>query len=184
MTNYQMSDLIGINLVTDLEAEFIKPDVTPEELVGVVRGGNLQENPVKARIYILVHVNDPDDPGWQDMTTAHRDTNLQEKFFYTPAFEVGGGSLWWRRGSIEFGIFATKSKEDRDEVRRIANITKGRIEKVIALHTATLGTTDTLGEVAIKVLPITSRLEEGGGPPRSFIWRGVVRFQLLTERPF
>lgn len=185
MDGKQISDLIVDGLVTDLTAGLVDAiDLESDEIVGVVRGGQLQENPVKARLYVLVHVNDPDDPTWEDQTVASRQQNLDREFIDIPAFEVGGGGMWWRKGIVEFGLFATKSKETRDQARQVANMVKGRIEKIIQLSTSAVGITDSLGEFAVKIMAVASRLEEGGGPPRSFIWRGRVRYQVLTNRPY
>ena len=180
----QISDLIIDAVLDELSDAFADaPDV---EVVGRIKGGLLQENPVKLKTSIRVHVNDPDDPdGWQDADFAIRDKALDRSMFVAEAYEVGSaGGLWWRRFTAELEYYGIKDKVDREEARRIANLQKGKIERVLITSTTVPGLTDDLGEIALKIQPVSSSLSEGGGPKKQFIWRGKTKFQVLTQRSF
>jgi len=181
MSDQHISDLIVEALVLDLQDTFREAE--GNEDVGIIKAGRLQDDPTKKRIAILVHIGDPEDTiGWPDSSEAYSVHPLRA--METPPFEVGGGSIWWRRGTVELEYFGLKTKEDRDEARRIGNLTRGRIEKTISLSTRVPGLTDALGETVMLILPVSSRIIEGGGPPASFIHRGIVRWQAQTARSF
>jgi hypothetical protein len=152
----------------------------------VVKGGRLQDNPLKYDIYICVHIGDPDNPNnWLDGSVANTKDALDRREFAYPAAEVGpGGKMWWRRFTVEFGYYGIKTKTDRDESRRIADITRGRIALAIARSTRLGGLRDIFGECVVMWLETQSGLFEGGGPSNSFIWRGKSLFQALTQRQF
>ena len=78
--------------------------------------------------------------------------------------------------------FFIKSKENRDESRRIANIIQGRIEKTLWSQGASFqGITDEFGESSLLLIAKKSYSREGGGP-NQHIWRVYVWFQVLTHR--
>jgi len=181
-TNSHISDLVVDATVLDLTALFAT--LVSTEQLAVVKGGNFQSNPLNKRLFATVHIGDPADDAWKDSSVARPTSDLSRSQFNVEAYEVGGGTMWWRRFATEFGFFGIKSKEGQDEARRIANITRGRVEKAIATSTRIPGLTDALGEKALMVLVVTSQVFEGGGPPASYIWRGVVQMQVLTHRNF
>ena len=76
-----------------------------------------------------------------------------------------------------------KTKEDYTQAGTIAQLTKGRLEHAIGRSRAIPGKVDALGEVALKVLPVVSEVEQGGGK-NSYIWRGKVQFQVLTQADY
>jgi len=177
---YQIEDVIVNKLVLDLEEAFA--EVLPEEKPGIIRAGRLQDDPEDARITVLVHVGDPDDDNWLSASTATRDKDLDRNSFKVAAFEVGGGQTWWRRGTVEMQFFGTQSKESRDDARRIAAITLGRIKTALESTKRVPGSTDEFSEAALILLVVKTTLSEGGGPPDAFIWRGKVWWQVLTGR--
>ena len=179
MADEHISDKIADAFVLDLKDTF--KEIEALEDAGVIKAGRLQADPVKLQIAIMVHIGDPEDPdGWPDTHEAYNPTTGRK--MDVPPTEVGGGSFWWRRGTVEFQYFGLKGKKDRDEARRIANVTRGRIERTINSSTRVPGTTDSFGEMAMQSMSTLSRVSEGGGPPNSFIWRGVVRYQVRTYR--
>lgn len=179
----QVSALIADKLIAKLTTD-LATTVTAEE-VGVVRGGALQDNPLKYRIYVLVHAGrDPDDANWKDISVAFQEQQPERRQLWHPAFEVGGGSMWYRRGVVEWGLFATKTKETRDQARDIAFAIQGKIERAIA-QVDLSGVKDDFGEAAIgKAIPMWSDPDASGGPKASFIWRGKVGYQVLTARSY
>lgn len=179
-----ISDDVVDALVLDLQDAFA--GVPDEETAGVIRGGKLQANPVKARISVLVHIGDPEKPdAWIDTLASMTQSNSPGRISLDiPAYEVGGGSMWRRRFTVEFGVYLTKSKEDRDEARALANLTRGRIERAVSRSTRVPRLTDDFGETAMLVAVTASKITEGGGPPTSFIWRGVVYVEVATARAY
>lgn len=156
-----------------------------DEAAGVIKIGNLQDDPEKNRNSITIHVGDADAPGsWDDNTHARGDNALDRYAYQAEAFEVGGGSLWWRRFSVKYSFFFTRSKEDQRLAAVLASTTRARIEKAISLSGRIPGLTDDNGETAIKIVVVTSGDVEGGGPPAAYIHRGKVRWQVQTGRNY
>src|SRR5579859_2616589 len=124
MADQQISDLIVEALIPELKAVFV--DVADVETIGVVKSGRLLDNPLKKRIYACIHIGDPDDDKWKDIVAARNDDALDRQQVHIAAYEIGGGELWWRRFSVEWGFFGVKTKEDEAEARRIGGITRGR----------------------------------------------------------
>ena len=181
--NAAISDLVVDAMVADLQ-DMAATISSENETWGAVKGGRLQDNPLKYDIYICVHIGDPEDPNnWLDGTVANTRDALDRNAFRFPAVEVGGGAAsWWRRFTIEFGYYGIKTKTDRDESRRIADITRGRISLCLARSRRIIGLIDMFQECSGMGIEVSSGLFEGGGPPKSFIWRGKIRYQILTTR--
>jgi hypothetical protein len=181
MTDQGIGNLIVDGLVFDLSYMFANvPDL---ETPTVVRRGMLQENPVKDRIYILVHLNDPDDPkAWRDSSVAKPERKLDMGDFKIPPFEVGEGGTYmmWRRLTIEFGFYGIAKKESRDEAERQASLVQARIEAAV-WRPSYAGQKDALGEVVIKAFVADTEQDPSGGK-NAFIWRGKCRIMVLTNR--
>jgi hypothetical protein len=184
VTTNTIANICILGLLADLTDEFAR-SVGGETLeVGVLRAGELQENPVNPKVAVLVKHNEPGTEGWRDGSVAQRDEALERNAVNIPAYEVGGSAMWWRRFLIEWSWFGTKTKETREEARQQAEIITARIERAVLASThVTTSPPDDFGETPIKVFHIDSKMEESGGPPKSFIWRGWVRVQVLTNRP-
>lgn len=181
MPDQQASDMIADGMVADLITVFA--DVPDLELPLVIRGNKLQENPVKDRIYVLVHIGDPDEPDiWHDSSLAKRDQALDRVQFQAPAFEVGGHgtAMMYRRFTIEYGFYGTKFKESREEAQRQANLIKGRCEKALWRPTYA-GVADLFGEIPLMAFVVQDIIDAGGGK-NSFIWRGKIHVMVLTNR--
>lgn len=176
-----INDRIIEAAVADLEAAFT--GAPEEETPGLIRGGLLQENPVKHRIVLLVHSGDPAEENWKDAIVNSRRPGTANPDLEAPAYEVGGGVMWWRVFTVEILYFGVKSKEPREEARRIANAVTGRVEQAIRRSQRIPPLKDDFDEQCVLVQITNSNIEEGGGPPASFIWRGRLHFQVLTNRP-
>lgn len=183
MTDAAISDMLVDAMVLDL-TDLANTIGTDDEQWGIVKGGRLQDNPTKYDVYICVHIGDPEDPNnWMDSTVANTRDALDRRDFRFPAQEVGGGGqMWWRRFTVEFGYYGMKIQSNRDESRRIADITRGRISRCLNHSTNLTGITDLFGECSLQYVEVASGLFEGGGPPKNFIWRGRIRSQVLTAR--
>jgi hypothetical protein len=178
-----ISTMISTALVNDLTEAFYNLD--PVETPGLIRIGMLQENPVKDRIYILVHIGDPDFPEqWQDNAVIKDDEALNKRGIggiQIPSFEVGGSVFKWRRHTIEFGFYGVKLKESRQDAQDISAAIKARIEQAVWQSKRVPGMTDDLKETTIRCFAVEAPTAEGGGK-NNFIWRGKVRVQTLTNQ--
>jgi hypothetical protein len=147
----------------------------------LVRQGLLQQDPTQERISILVNPNDPDDtsskPEWTDTLATSEVTG-----FDIPSYEVGGGSFWARRFTIDINVYLTQTQEDRQTARAIATTVFGLACKALDGIQACY-IEDDFGEIAFMCLYKAITPYEGGGPPNSFIWRGKIRAQFITEKP-
>ncbi len=177
-----ISDLLVDLAVADLQEACA--GLTGDEAISIIRAGNFQQSPVDAKHYLTVHVGDPEDASaWQDAFYGARGQGGTDfSFIQAPAATIGGGMTWWRRFTVIGGLFGVKTKLTRPEGQRVANLTRGRIERAIQLSARLRGVTDSLGETALLPLVVSSYAGEGGGPPNSFIWRLKVRYQVLTEQ--
>jgi hypothetical protein len=182
MADEHISDMLAERAVQALTTAFT--GLTGFEAVTTIKAGKLQDSPVDEKHYLCVHIGDPEDPNFADSFYGARDPGIDRGFVTAAASQIGGGDTWWRRFTVECGLFGQKTKLTREEARRIANLTRGRIERAIAGAAGLRGVTDSLGEVSLLQKVVSSRATEGGGPPSSFIWRIKVQFQVLTERPF
>ena len=161
--------------------------------VDEVRPGRFQDDPVVTARYVMLHGGDPQEQGW-----AHIPTNAESNTPFglhgagglsaLPTFEIGGASmLWFRRFSAEIGAFFLNDDFSRDEARKHAHVLFGRLEYSIGRtgvdrHAGLLGLRDDFGEEVLSVILSRTSYTEGGGPPSDWIWRGIVRFDLLTAK--
>jgi hypothetical protein len=176
-----MSDLLVARTVQALQAAFA--GITGVEKIESIEPGRLQDSPVDEKHFIRVHIGDPEAPGkWEDSYYGARDQGIDRGFITTAANTIGGGNTWWRRLTVDAYLYGMKGKLPREDARRLANVTRARIERALAASPLLRGFTDSFGEVAILPLVVTSSASEGGGPKASYIWRIKVRFQVLTER--
>jgi len=91
--------------------------------------------------------------------------------------------MWWRRGIIEWQIFGIHPKYNQDTILVRASNIKSTIERVVETQTLT-GMIDDYKESALVSLPVWSNMfRSGGEASKALIWRGKVRWQVLTERP-
>jgi hypothetical protein len=151
--------------------------------VDLVKAYRFQDSPEDYKIYVSVVPGNPDEP-----TQVHGRIDIGEDLeklgLYLPAGEVGGGHLWWRRGRIKIGAFLLDQGYTESVAGDIAHTVLGRTE----YHTERVNVTsliDDYGERAHgNVYVCASNFFEGGGPDDQYIWRGDVRWQVLTQRPY
>lgn len=182
MTTQAIGDMIANAMLLDLQDAFA--NLPEEETPGLIKVGRLQEDPETLRLALTIELGDSDDPEWRDTAYFVKENSLDPISFRAFSSEVGGGELWWKRGTLRMYYFATQSKEEQDVARNIATVTFGRAKRAISLSTRinAASLTDDFGEQAIKPLVVKEQLSEGGGPPDSYIWRGKVYWQVLTGR--
>jgi len=147
-----------------------------------VKAYRFQDSPKKYPIYVSVVPGNPDEP-----TLEHGRIDIGEDLerlgIYIPSGEVGGGHLWWRRGRIKIGCFLLDEGYEEDEAADVAQTVLGRVE-YYAERINVSSLVDDYGERAHgNVFIFASNFFEGGGPDDKYIWRGEVRWQVLTQRP-
>lgn len=149
-----------------------------ESRADVVKLGRFQDNPLRKNIYVAISPGDPDDPNWLDgIVTLESMKNIG---FYVDPREVGGGQMWWRRGIAQIGCFFIREKYTEEDAMMYAYTALGRLLHNIE-NIDLSGTIDTNNEVAVKMFMYGHTFHESGGPPKSYIWRGKVLWQCLTE---
>src|SRR5258706_15261400 len=96
--------------------------------------------------------------------------------------EIGGGQMWMRGFVARLECnYIVAGLEESDAHKHAYNV----LGKLMAnSELAPIGgIVDSFGEVAIQAFVFSNTMFESGGPPASFIFRGKVLFQVLTERP-
>lgn len=168
-------DAVNDNLVKELRTLVSEDDPSR---AGLVRAGQLQDNPLKFGISVLTFTNDKDDPKtWPHAVTSGTGEKLVSNPF---SYEIGGGEFWYRRFSTQILQFWPPNTS-RELSRRYAGNVLARAE--YAIKTTPLGIgPDDLGEAPIQIYLASSFNKEGGGGSQ-FIWRGDIYWQCLTERP-
>jgi hypothetical protein len=178
----QITDMLVTAYIQAIEAYYAA--LPEDERPKIVKEGRLQDDPTKPVFSVMVSPNDyADDEKWADIPVSRGDEALDRYQFKVYAYEVGGGEMWWRRGIIEWQIFGIKPKYKAEEIINRASLTKGRLERVV-MTLALNNMTDDFKEVAKVSLPVLSNMfRSGGEKSQALIWRGKVRYQVLTERP-
>lgn len=148
--------------------------VTDETQAGLVRAGQLQDDPTDAQINILIH---PGDDDWPDVL------NLQDKppGLHGFTYEIGGNpygsAAWRRRFMVELSLFFD-NENNRDVARTKANVVKSRAHWALMRSPLPQGQ-DNFGESAHMLQVCNSWIREGGGEG-TFIWRGELKFEVFT----
>ncbi|MGC9423770.1 hypothetical protein [Vibrio sp.] len=156
------------------------PDNDPTKAV-VVKVGRFQDNPVQKNVLVAISGGDYEDPSYLDARADHQSLD-QIGLKNLPIGEIGGGTYWWRRFSIDFRTFFVKQRLEEDIAMKYAYEFYGRLLK--AVETCTLRLTDSYGEMTNNIPPFiegASFFESGG--PKQYIWRGKLLWRVLTWRP-
>lgn len=145
-----------------------------------VKVGRFQQDPNGTQLRVSVQGGDLDDPNLMD-TIIDPDKLRNRLGFTVPAREIGGTQLWMRKGVARIELFFIVEKATEEESRDRAYQVLGRIQSNIErIYVANL--TDSFGEHAIRLFSTQNSLFQSGGPPTSWIWRGKVVWECLTER--
>lgn len=143
--------------------------ITSDTKAGLVRFGNLQDDPTIGQLNILIHRGNKE---WRDQL------KLTDEGIYSPTYEVGGMQWWWRRYIVQLTFFFDQEL-DRDVARVKANIVLSRVMR--SLFDMSIPTTvDDFGESAHSLQIRDAYLNESGGEGE-FIWRGEVLVEFLTS---
>lgn len=148
--------------------------------VDVVKIGRFQGNPVTNNVHLAISPGDPDKLEWIDGIVTLE--SMQNIGFIIDPREVGGGQVWWRRGIIEIECFFIREKFTQIEALGHAYTVMSRLQHNVENIDVSL-CVDEFGEQAVKMFLYGHNFSESGGPPKSYIWRGKVYWQCLTEIP-
>ena len=159
-------------------------DAVPEDSptrAGLVKVGLMQENPADKVASVSITSGDFEDDGFVD---AHVDHPEVQEFTirHLPRGEVGGGHYWWRRFSIRVQVFFVRAGYDEDTATQHAYDFYGRLQS--AIEACQIGTmSDHYGERALGKPYLESTTFFPSGGKNKFIFRGKLRFRVLTSRP-
>jgi hypothetical protein len=151
-------------------------------LAKVVKIGLFQDDPTNRNVYIAIQGGNHEDPKDTDgIITGYRmQTDVGIDFPY--AREIGGGQIWRRKVSVAIGCYFIRQKFSEDEATQQAYIALGRLLSSIESVNIN-GLVDSFDERVIEVFCHGNTFFESGGPPASYIFRGIVNVSVLTERP-
>lgn len=175
-----------VNMILDAlvahVTETMQVNISPIDLtyVDVVKKGLLQTDKTKENVQVGITGGDHEDPLYTDgIVTLEKMPNIAMAM---SAREIGGGQMWWRRGIARVECFFIRERLTEDEAHDAAYDILGRLMASIE-ETSMYGLEDSFGERAIKVFCFGNTMFESGGPPKTYIFRGKVLWQCLTERP-
>ena len=140
---------------------------------------------------ISIHFNDPEDlgDGWKDTLASAMESSITNAGYKIPAvYQVGGGSMWWRRLRLEFVAFYIDANLSQSEAARLTAVMKHLIEHYANsasrehVHGWDSVYTAPLGETSLRSQVVKSHGWEGGGPDDDYLWKGGVWLQVLTEK--
>jgi hypothetical protein len=150
--------------------------------VSEVKAGRFQESPNNANLRLSVQGGDLDNPNLLD-SIFDPEVHKNMMAFAIPAREYGGTQIWVRRGVVRLELFLITEQQDEFDSREIAYTILGRVQGNIE-RIVVSGLYDDFGEHAIKLFSTQSSFFQSGGPPASYLYRGKVLWDCLTERNF
>ena len=177
----QISNLIANAIANRLQVDLITgvPDTDPLK-AKLVKIGRFQDDPTERFLYACVHNGNPEDPNYKDgIATLESFDNIGFKAYPR---EVGGGEFWWRRGIVEVGAYLLDMSIEQGDAAQMAHEFLGRVYSSVR-KTYVTGIVDTFGERAIILFVNGTTMNESGGPPDNYIYRGKVFWQVLTNKP-
>jgi hypothetical protein len=146
----------------------------------IVKVGRFQDDPLKNNIYIAISNGDPEKLEWVDgIVTVN---SMDDIDFHLDPREIGGGQAWWRRGVVQVGCYFVREQYNEEQALEYAHTVMARASSNIE-NVDLNGLIDDFGEKAQIMFCYSRTFFESGGPPDSYIWRGKVHWQCLTERP-
>lgn len=144
----------------------------------LVKIGRFQENPVEKNISLAISPGDFEDPAFMDGRIDNpefRDLRIR----YVPVSEIGGGEMWWRRGTCNLQVFFVRQRYSEEDAMRTAYDFYGRV--LNALRGVSFSKVkDSFGEMAVPPLYVESSAFFESGGASQYIWRGKIRWRMLT----
>ncbi len=185
MANESIKDVIANYYVTLINAQVVPNTPDAAHAIGLVRYGQLQDDPVQYRTVVLIHLRDPDEqsdnrPQWSDIPIAF----AREWLGKYPAAEIGGGGGFWaRRLVITVDCYFVNTRESREEARSITTWIEEAIHLAIENDCDGGGIVDSFGQVYCQSTVVNTIAIEQGGPPDQFIYRVKLYVSAVTEMP-
>jgi hypothetical protein len=151
------------------------------EYADIIKKGLLQEDKTRKNIGLGVQGGDHEDPEYKDgIVSLERMPNIAMNAYPR---EIGGGETWWRRGVVRIECFFIRERLTENEAFTAAYSVLGRLENAIDTLNLSGIAPDSYGERPILIYCFGNTFFESGGPPKTYIFRGKVLWQCLTERP-
>jgi hypothetical protein len=145
-----------------------------------IKAGRYQADPNTTELRASVQGGDLDDPNMLD-GIVDLDRSPNRVGFNIDAREIGGTQMWYRKGTVRIELFFIIEGLEEDVARERAYTILGRIQgNIEKINVADLY--DDFGEHAIKLFHTQNTMFQSGGPPASFLYRGKVIWECLTER--
>jgi hypothetical protein len=175
---YLVLQQLKTHLTQAMQTEIAKSDPTR---VSMVKIGRFQSDPTQNAIYLSISGGSQTDPDLMDGIVSL--TEFERIAVYVPAREFGGRGTqaWWRRGEVKIGVFLLTGHKVEETAANVAYTVLGRLQANIE-NLEVGGIRDQFGELARKIYCFSSSFMESGGPPDQYIWRGSVKWQVLTVR--
>jgi hypothetical protein len=174
MILYRMRDYLEVALMNEV------PDSNPTRAV-LVKVGRFQENPIEKNVSVAISSGDYEDPSYMDGRIDHEELD-QIVVRYLPVGEIGGGIYWWRRGTAYFHTYFIRERYEEDTAIQYAYDFYGRFLR--AFSEVPVGAMqDDYGEKSYGRPYIEGATYFEGGGNRQFIFRGKLRWRVLTWRP-
>jgi hypothetical protein len=175
-----------VNMILDRLVEHVtevmQTNVAANDLTraDLVTKGLLQTDKAKLNVQIGITGGDHENTEYLDgIVTLEKLPNIG---FTVPPREIGGGQMWWRRGVARLECYFVREKLNESDAHEVAYDIFGRLEGCIE-GTPMSYLVDSYGEHAQKIFCPGRTIFESGGPPKTYIFRGKILWQVLTERP-
>lgn len=179
MTDGMIKDILVKHIADYMEAKLIT-SVSGITKAKVVKPYRFQENPLEENVYCWIATGDPNEA--YDKDTRVGAGEAEGLGMTLPPAEIGGGHLWWRRGTARIGCYWVRDRLSQEDAAFYSHQILGR-----TLHwlerCPVSGLVDEFGEHALYIFVYGNTFVEGGGNDQ-FYWRGDVYWQVLTERPY
>lgn len=173
MMLYDMRDYLQTKLIDGV------PEDSPTRAI-LVKAGRFQENPVDKNVSIAIAHGDYEDPDYIDGRIDHPDL-ADLKIRNLPVGEIGGGIYWWRRFSVLVSVFFVRENFEEEIAQQYAYEFYGRLQRSIELKRFALD--DDFEERAFGYPYVESTTFYESGGKNKWIFRGKLRFRVLTSRP-
>lgn len=179
MTDGFIKDLV-INELSDWLTTKLITEGSGDTKAKVVKPYRFQENPLEENVYVWIAGGNPQEPFDKDTRVRH--SEAEDLGLYLPPGEIGGGHLWWRRGTAEVGCYWVRKRYEQSHAAFLSHQILGKA--MYWLERAPVsGIVDEFGEKSIMLTLYGNTFFEGGGNDQ-FYWRGDIHWQVLTERPY